>query len=498
MLPVILDLVTALKITILLGLFYKIYFHFCLNKKRTNTKRADSNDQEYPLVCIQLPLYNEPEHAVELIECICTMDWPKDRLEIQILDDSTDQTTSLIEQSLSCLRSTNAGLCLKHIRRSSRDGYKAGALAFGMSQSNADFFAVFDCDFRPTPDFLKKMMPSFAKVQVAAVQAVWSYHRENKTLLNDLQKRLLDHHFLVEQNARYHSHLPLNFNGTAGIWRRQAIEDVGGWSAITVTEDLYLSYLVQMAGWEIELRDDVSCLSELPTDLASFLVQQRRWALGNGQVLAVLRKKIKSSSWSARQKFDVFIHLTGYATGFFTALLYLLLPVWVFYRHDWLASSSVWDWRRVLDAGLWISLVALFFRVYGHPLLTSGLRPIPKWTSTAKMLLVAPCLSILLLPSYLKGLELGKKGLITEFNRTPKDKRKRSFESLDRVFFTGLMLIFGSTFVVSLFTEQYFIMVLMLLHIVYCKNLFVNVKPKQVNKRNLYRLDLDLNEEFSR
>ncbi|HXB01606.1 MAG TPA: glycosyltransferase, partial [Opitutaceae bacterium] len=220
-----------------------------------------------PRVCVQCPLYNEPLVVEALLEKITALRWPAELLEIQILDDSTDETPEIIERWLQA-QPARAARCT-HLCRRNREGYKAGALAQGMARSPAEFFAVFDADFRPEPDFLETLMPYFASPRVGVVQARWEFINRERSLLTRFQGIFLDAHFIVEQAGRFSGDLFFNFNGTAGMWRRTALEEAGGWCADTVTEDLDASYRAQLCGWKFVYLENYTVPSELPENLTA-------------------------------------------------------------------------------------------------------------------------------------------------------------------------------------------------------------------------------------
>jgi cellulose synthase/poly-beta-1,6-N-acetylglucosamine synthase-like glycosyltransferase len=278
-----------------------------------------------PRVCIQCPVFNEPLVVVELLESVTAIEWDAERLEVQILDDSTDETPQIIDAWLR--ENRERAMCCRHIRRSNRHGYKAGALAEGMRRSDAEFFAILDADFRPLPDFLWRMMPLFSGPRIAAVQARWEFTNRTRSLLTRLQAVFLDAHFLIEQGARNAAGLFINFNGTAGIWRRAALEDAGGWSADTVTEDLDLSYRAQMRGWQMIYDNDYTVPSELPESVAAFKSQQRRWTKGGIQVFRKTILGVMMSSMRPRVKLEAFYHLgIGFVHVFLVLFAVVLVP----------------------------------------------------------------------------------------------------------------------------------------------------------------------------
>jgi cellulose synthase/poly-beta-1,6-N-acetylglucosamine synthase-like glycosyltransferase len=260
-----------------------------------------------PKVCIQLPIFNEPLVVEALLEKVSAIRWPAGRLEIQVLDDSTDHTPQVVERWLAS-HPALAG-CFHHIRRIDRRGYKAGALSQGNKLTDAEFLAIFDADFLPAPDFLERLMPHFAEPRVGVVQARWEFANRRASLLTRFQGVFLDAHFVVEQAARHGAGLFFNFNGTAGIWRRAALEDAGGWSDDTVTEDLDLSYRAQLRGWKFVYRGDYAVPSELPESVTAFKSQQRRWSKGGMQVARKQLGIILASDQPARVKREAAWHL---------------------------------------------------------------------------------------------------------------------------------------------------------------------------------------------
>jgi cellulose synthase/poly-beta-1,6-N-acetylglucosamine synthase-like glycosyltransferase len=277
-----------------------------------------------PRVCVQCPVYNEPLVVEGLLAHVTALRWPAAQLEIQLLDDSTDDTPAIIGRWLAAHPAAAAGC--RHLRRADRAGFKAGALAAGMRQSGAEFFAVFDADFRPAPDFLETLMPHFTDPRVGVVQARWDFANREASLLTRFQAVFLDAHFVVEQAARHAGGLFFNFNGTAGIWRRAALEDAGGWADDTVTEDLDVSYRAQIRGWRFIYRDDYPVDSELPESLSAFKSQQRRWTKGGIQVARKLLRTVVASRLPARIKREAVSHL---ATGLVHPLLVLFAALLV-------------------------------------------------------------------------------------------------------------------------------------------------------------------------
>ncbi|MET0263893.1 MAG: glycosyltransferase family 2 protein [Rariglobus sp.] len=279
-----------------------------------------------PKVCIQLPLFNEPLVVEALLETVTSIRWHAGLLEIQVLDDSNDETPAIIERWLRDNPERAANV--SHVRRTDRSGYKAGALAYANTLTDAEFFAIFDADFRPEPDFLEALMPQFADAGVGVVQARWEFNNRKASFLTRFQGIFLDAHFVVEQAARHSAKLFFNFNGTAGIWRRAALEQAGGWTPDTVTEDLDVSYRAQLKGWRFVYMPHYSVPSELPENLTAFKSQQRRWTKGGIQVMRKQLGTILRSGVSARIKREAASHLL---VGFIHPLLVLFSIIFVPY-----------------------------------------------------------------------------------------------------------------------------------------------------------------------
>jgi cellulose synthase/poly-beta-1,6-N-acetylglucosamine synthase-like glycosyltransferase len=273
-----------------------------------------------PVVTVQLPLYNERYVARRLIDHVCALEYPVDKLEIQVLDDSDDDTRGIIAERVACWRAR--GLDIRHVRRPQRVGFKAGALAWGMERARGDFMMIFDADFLPPADVLRRSIHYLADPGVGMVQMRWGHINRDYSLLTRLQSIFLDGHFVIEHFVRYRLGRFFNFNGTAGIWRRRAILDAGGWSADTLTEDLDLSYRAQMAGWKFVYLPEVAAPAELPVDIGAFKNQQYRWARGSVQTA----RKILPRIWRCDLPWPVKVEATAHLTANF-AYLFLLLPV---------------------------------------------------------------------------------------------------------------------------------------------------------------------------
>ncbi len=293
------------------------------NSEVTASYKNWLQQQEAPRVTTQIPIYNELNVTERAIGAAIAIEYPKDKYEIQIIDDSTDETSLLIDQLVDEYQSQ--GHDIKVVRRSNRIGYKAGALEHASNFAKGDYFAIFDSDFLPQSDFLKRIIPFFLdRPQLGLVQAKWGHLNDKESVFTHTQSLGIDGHFLIEQSARSFNGIYMNFNGTAGVWKKEAIEDAGGWEHDTLTEDLDLSYRAQLAGWKAAFVSDVIVPAELPQDVAAFKSQQFRWAKGSIQTAIKLFPRVLKSNVSNFQKLEAFFHLTHYAIHPFMLLLALL------------------------------------------------------------------------------------------------------------------------------------------------------------------------------
>ncbi|MEO0087625.1 MAG: cellulose synthase family protein, partial [candidate division WOR-3 bacterium] len=265
--------------------------------------------KELPKVTIQLPIYNEKFVCERLVESVCQIDYPSDKLEIQVLDDSTDETKDILKTLVK--KYQEKGINIKYLHRDRREGYKAGALQEGLLQAEGDFIAIFDADFVVPKDFLLKTIHYFTDEKVGLVQTRWGHINRNYSLLTRLQAILLDGHFIVEHIARSHNNLFFNFNGTAGIWRKKTLLQVGGWDGSTLAEDLDISFRAQLLGWRFVYLPHYVVYAELPIDVTSFKAQQYRWAKGGVQTAKKILGAVLNSKIPFKQKLESFFHLTA-------------------------------------------------------------------------------------------------------------------------------------------------------------------------------------------
>lgn len=278
-------------------------------RKHAPQPQAYFSEQDLPFVTVQLPLFNEMYVVERLLKAVTALNYPKDKLQIQVLDDSTDETVKLTSDIVNVYKSQ--GFDIAHIHRADRTGFKAGALENGMTKARGEFLAIFDADFVPKPDTLRKLIHHFTEPLVGCAQMRWSHINGKYNLLTRLQTVMLDGHFVIEQTVRNRTGGFFNFNGTAGIWRKNAIALSGGWQHDTLTEDTDLSFRAQLMGWRFVYLLDEDAPAEVPVEVNSFKAQQRRWAKGVTQVALKLYPRILRSPLPARVKLEMFFRLTG-------------------------------------------------------------------------------------------------------------------------------------------------------------------------------------------
>lgn len=298
-----------------------------LFKQKDRPQAPQVSDADLLSVTVQLPLYNEQYVAIRLIDAVCQMDYPREKFRVQILDDSTDNTTDLCRERAEYWRSQ--GVDCQLVRREGREGYKAGALAYGLTLTDSDCVAIFDADFVPQKEFLRQVMPYFNTGEdIALIQTRWSHLNLDYNWLTRAQAISIDGHFAIEQVARSRGYLPMSMNGTGGIWRIKAIEDAGGWSAATLTEDLDLSYRALLKGWRFVYLVDVPVPGELPPQVAAWKIQQARWATGSTQCLIRHAGPLmRSDRFPLWKKLMGIAHLSQYAVQLIIFTLFILTPI---------------------------------------------------------------------------------------------------------------------------------------------------------------------------
>lgn len=382
-------------------------------------KSAWRNDP--PTVTVQLPIYNERYVVSRLIKAVSAFDYPPNRLEIQLLDDSTDDSAEIVSRLVKDYH--KRGVRIVHVQRSSRQGFKAGALRNGMEKAHGEFFAIFDADFVPPPDFLRKTIPHFLNPKVGMVQVRWTHINPDYSLMTRAQSIGIDSHFSIEQGARAWSGLFLNFNGTAGIWRRQAIAEAGGWHTDTLTEDMDLSYRAQLAGWQLKYLWQIACPAELPVEVAAFKSQQFRWAKGSIQTARKIIPLLLRAPCSSFAKWQAILHMTHYLVHPLMLITILLsYPIVLLQKrdpHPWLLVGA---FLLFLAATLGPSILYLASQKFLYP----DWRARVRWISL--MTLIGTGLSLNNARAVLEGLFFSG----GNFVRTPKfgilrrdDKRTR-------------------------------------------------------------------------
>src|SRR5512136_869521 len=291
---------------------------------------------ELPRVTVQLPMFNELCVAERVIDSACALEYPREKLEIQVLDDSTDETQGIARAAVE--RWKARGVDIVYVHRVNRQGFKAGALEHGLRTATGEFVAVFDADFVPPPGFLRRTVNFFTDEKVGMVQVRWEHLNRGFSSLTEVQSILLDAHFVIEHTARNRSGRFFNFNGTAGIWRRTTIASAGGWQHDTLTEDLDLSYRAQLKGWKFVFLPEVVAPAEIPVEMSAFKSQQHRWAKGSIQTAMKLLPRIWKSDLPREVKKEAFFHLTANVAYLLMIPLAILMPITVVVRvsHGWI------------------------------------------------------------------------------------------------------------------------------------------------------------------
>lgn len=335
-----------------------VYIYRKAKRNHTIAKPAIiTDDYEYPGVTVQLPVYNELYVVERLIDAVASLDWPKDKLEIQVLDDSDDETVQLIADAVE--KWQHKGVDIVQVRRPQRKGFKAGALQYGMDVAKGEFIAIFDADFVPEPEFLKQSVPHFDQDEkIGVVQTRWGHINEKYSILTKLQAFGLNTHFFVEQNGRSQGGHFLNFNGTGGIWRKTCIMDAGGWKADTLTEDLDLSYRAQLKGWRIFYNPDTVAPAELPAAMSAIKSQQYRWTKGAAETSIKLLPKVLKAPLSFGTKFHATFHLLNSAVFICIVITaFLSVPI-LFIR------NLTEGWQTIMDISMMFLLGYVFLIVF--------------------------------------------------------------------------------------------------------------------------------------
>ncbi len=392
---------------------YVLVYLYYRHRRKTPGTGGGFSEADLPFVTVQLPMYNERYVARRVIEQTLRLDYPRAKLQIQVLDDSTDETVGIASATVE--RARAAGFDIEYIHRHDRTGFKAGALAGGLASAKGEFIAIFDADFMPGPEIIRDSIHYFTDPKVCAVQARWEHINRSDSLLTQSQAIFLDGHFAIEHVARNRSGRFMQFNGTAGTWRRSAIDDAGGWQHDTLTEDMDLSYRAQMRGWKFVFLPDLTAAAELPPDIDAFKAQQFRWTKGGAQTaIKMLPRLMLARNLSWKIKIEALFHLTCFSVhGFVVVLMTLLMPVMLIRMNeigDTSALRAVIDWAVFALA----TLSASVFYVAGQFELFRNWRTVLKYLPFLMALGVGVCLS------NTKALLEAVFGYTSDFVRTPK------------------------------------------------------------------------------
>ncbi|GAC1652365.1 MAG: glycosyltransferase family 2 protein [Acidobacteriaceae bacterium] len=387
-----------------------LYYRNRKNRADSSTPPRFFSDDELPTVTIQLPIFNEQFVVERLIDSVCKVDYPRNKLEIQLLDDSTDETVEFASNIVE--RYAAVGYPIVYVHRTNRQGFKAGALDNGMNVSHGELIAIFDADFLIPEDWLRKVVHQFTDPQVGMVQTRWTHLNRDYSFLTEVEAILLDGHFVLEHGGRSRADVFFNFNGTAGMWRRGTIVDAGGWQHDTLTEDTDLSYRAQLKGWRFKYLQDVECPAELPIEMTAFKTQQARWAKGLIQVGKKILPRILRSDIPFHNKVEAWFHLTANLSYPFMVLLSgLLLPAMI------IRSFGGWFQMLLIDLPLFLASTASISSFY----LVSQKELYPKrWYRTFIYLPFLMSLGIGLTVTNTKAVWEALIGKQTAFARTPK------------------------------------------------------------------------------
>ena len=406
-----LTLAVYFSVLVILAVYgwHRYYLVYLYMKHKDRPPTPIGSFETLPRVTVQLPIYNEMYVAERLIQALGKLDYPRELLEIQVLDDSVDETTVVAERAVR--RHAAAGINMTYLHRTDRTGYKAGALEAGLHVAEGEFVAVFDADFIPTADFLLRSVQFFTDPKVAMVQARWGHINQDYSLLTKIQSILLDGHFVLEHGSRSRAGLCFNFNGTAGIWRRTAIVDAGGWQHDTLTEDLDLSYRAQLRGWRFVFLQDLVAPAEVPVEMNAFKSQQHRWAKGSIQTCRKLLPRILRSDLPVRVKVEACFHLTANFNYLLMCVLSVLMAPAMVIRHN-----HGWYEMLLIDVPLFFAAtvsVANFYMVCQRELHAD-------WTTRLKYLPFLMSIGIGLTINNTRAVLEALFNQQSEFARTPK------------------------------------------------------------------------------
>jgi cellulose synthase/poly-beta-1,6-N-acetylglucosamine synthase-like glycosyltransferase len=387
-----------------------VYLYYRHRNNEAHADQPPAKWEELPQVTVQLPIFNEQYVVDRLVDAVCRMEYPREKLEIQVLDDSTDETVEVARSVVE--RYAALGHDISYHHRSNRHGFKAGALDEGLKISKGEFVAIFDADFVPPEDWLMKVIHHFTDPQIGMVQTRWTHLNRDYSFLTEVEAILLDGHFVLEHGGRSRSNVFFNFNGTAGMWRRKAIDDAGGWEHDTLTEDTDLSYRSQLQGWKFKYLQDVECPAELPIEMTAFKVQQARWAKGLIQVSKKILPRVMRSNVPLHTKFEAWFHLTANISyPLMIVLSTLLLPAMIirFYQ----------GWFQMLFIDLPLFLASTFSISSFYLVSQKELYP-RRWLKTFLYLPWLMALGIGLTVTNSRAVMEALFGVQSSFKRTPK------------------------------------------------------------------------------
>jgi cellulose synthase/poly-beta-1,6-N-acetylglucosamine synthase-like glycosyltransferase len=397
---------------------YQLVWLYYRNKRKaahSNEPPARFPEGQLPFVTVQLPIYNEQFVIDRLIDACCRIDYPRDRFEIQVLDDSTDETTLAAESIVQRYAAGTEGLPpqpIVYLHRTNRHGYKAGALEEGLKTAKGELVAIFDADFVPPPDWLRRVVDQFTDPTIGMVQTRWTHLNRNYSFLTQVEAILLDGHFVLEHGGRSRAGVYFNFNGTAGMWRRAAIDEAGGWQHDTLTEDTDLSYRAQLKGWKFKYLQDVECPAELPIEMTAFKTQQARWAKGLIQTSKKILPSVLKSDAPFHTKLEAWYHLTANISyPLMIVLSTLLMPAMI------IRSYQGWVEMMLIDFPLFMASTMSISSFY----LTSQRELFPRtWYKTFLYLPFLMSLGIGLTITNTKAVLEALFGIKSAFARTPK------------------------------------------------------------------------------
>ncbi len=392
--------------------FHRWMLVFLYYRHRKKIPKLKGHFDELPQVTVQLPMYNELYVARRVIEATCRIDYPKDKLQIQVIDDSTDDTVEICRKAVADARAK--GFNIEYVHRTDRTGYKAGALAAAMPRVTGEFIAIFDADFLPEPDILYRTIHYFTDPMIGMVQSRWGHLNRDYSLLTQSQAILLDGHFAIEHVARNRSGRFMSFNGTAGLWRKECIDSAGGWHHDTLAEDLDLSYRAQMGGWKFLFLPELVNPAELPADIQGFKQQQFRWCKGGIQAAKKLLPKVLASRLPLKIKIEAFFHLTGGVIYLLAAILCLcLFPALYVETNPFQSGSSM---RVIFDLSLFVlgTVAANMFWMCGQR------ETYRQWADKLKFMPVLMALGIGMSINNARAVLEALFGKVSEFVRTPK------------------------------------------------------------------------------